>query len=196
MPGEEESKLFQYGGRSLQRGRHVVSKSDIIKLSEGQHCFPLVTGAGKIEAYTFQMRKSRKVSAILGTTGQSGSVLLRYQKHPCLTHSSEAGWVTLLWPLSLWEACLSPETFSVPDTMPLVKYLALLCSPRDESLGVRRPRPDPLCHCWHLKNSVFFLSPLGLSDCMALSSYFFPHPCSVKGQGSVFGLLKMCFPHS
>lgn len=74
MSGEEESKLFQYGGRSLQRGRHVVSKSDTIKLSAGQHCFPLVTGAGKIEAYAFQMRKSRKVSAILGTTGQSGSI--------------------------------------------------------------------------------------------------------------------------
>lgn len=94
MSGEEESKLFQYGGRSLQRGRHV-SKSDTTKLSAGQHCFPLVTGAGKIEAYTFQMRKSRKVSAILGTTGQSGSMLLRYRRHPCPTNSSGAGWVTL-----------------------------------------------------------------------------------------------------
>lgn len=80
-----------------------------------------------------------------------------------------------------------PETFSVPDTVPLVKYLALLCSQRDESLGVRRPRPD-LCHCWHLKNSVCFLSPLELSDCtehfVALSSYFFSPPlfCQRSGQ--------------
>lgn len=62
----------------MQKGNHVVSKSDTMKLSEALHCFTFVSGTGKTEEETFQVRKSREVSAILGTTGQSGNLLLRY----------------------------------------------------------------------------------------------------------------------
>lgn len=144
----------------MQKGSHVVSTSDTTKLREGQHCLVFVSGTGKTEEETLQVKKSRKVSAILGTTGQSGNMYLRYERNLCLTNRGGADcWVTLPWPCSLWKICLSPKCpwWNVHDE-PISPALLI----RNDESGregcanspARSPRLDLLCHCWDPKSNI------------------------------------------